>query len=99
MNFKKLLKRIKYYDKITGMSKISRRYFIMNSFDGILTMLGVLLGSYFVGAEDVNLIIGAGIGASIAVGISGLWGAFLTESAERKKEIRVYNFCKHFLSC
>jgi len=83
-----LLKKFDYYDKITGMSEIGRRYFVINSFDGALTILGVLLGSYFAGLTNPSLIVTVGIGASVAIGVSGLWGAFLTEKAEREREIK-----------
>lgn len=69
------------------MSNILRRYFVMNAFDGVLTIFGVLIGAYVAGINESSSIIHIGIGTTIAVGISGLWGAFFTESAERKKEI------------
>jgi hypothetical protein len=39
--------------KITGSQVIARRYFIVNGFDGALTMLGLLVGFYV--SEDVSL--------------------------------------------
>ncbi|MFX1255160.1 MAG: hypothetical protein ACFFCZ_26405 [Promethearchaeota archaeon] len=71
---------------------ILRRYFVMNGFDGALTSLGIILGfflSFINGGEtDPYTLILAGMGASIAMGISGFWIAYLTESAERTKEIK-----------
>jgi predicted membrane protein (TIGR00267 family) len=40
------------------------------------------------GVLDGKLIIGAGIGASLAMGISGASGAYLTEKAERKRKLK-----------
>lgn len=65
------------------MAPISRRYFVMNAFDGAMTMLGVIMGSGLAGSVHPKFVIGAGIGASFAMGVSGLAGAYLTERAER----------------
>jgi predicted membrane protein (TIGR00267 family) len=80
--------KLKFYDSITGMSKILRRYFVMNSFDGALTIFGLLLGVYSAGVDDSHLVIALGISTSLAVGVSGFTGAMLTETAERKREIK-----------
>ena len=80
--------KLKFYDSITGMSKILRRYFVMNSFDGALTIFGLLLGEYAAGVMENQLIIALGLSTSMAVGISGLTGAMLTETAEREREIK-----------
>lgn len=60
----------------------------MNAFDGALTMVGVVVGAYVAGVTDFALVISIGIATSVAVGISGLWGAFLTEAAERRGELK-----------
>jgi predicted membrane protein (TIGR00267 family) len=80
--------KLKFYDSITGMSKILRRYFVMNSFDGALTIFGLLLGVYAAGVDDSQLIIALGLSTALAVGVSGLTGALLTEKAEREREIK-----------
>lgn len=85
--FKKKLKELKEYNRIANIDKIARRYFAMNSFDGVLTILGILIGSLFVGIKNSGIIIATSLGASIAMGISGIWGAYLTEHAERQKEL------------
>jgi predicted membrane protein (TIGR00267 family) len=85
---KKAEKKFNFYDAMTGMSEIIRRTFVNNSFDGALTMLGVLLGSYVGGIKDPSLIIKLGLATAIAVGISGLTGALFAESAERKKQLK-----------
>ncbi len=76
------------YENITGMSEIARRYFVMNAFDGALTMFGLVIGSYLAGVRAPMLIFSVGISTVLAIGISGLWGAFLTETAERNRALR-----------
>jgi len=86
---KKAFKRWKRYSKISGVGTITRRYFVMNAFDGALTMLGVVIGAYFSGVLDqAPLIISAGIAGSIAMGASGVSGAYMTEKAERTKKLK-----------
>jgi predicted membrane protein (TIGR00267 family) len=53
-----------------------------------MTMLGVILGASTTGTVDPKLIIGAGLGASFAMAVSGLSGAYLTEQAERTRKLR-----------
>ena len=81
------LDEIKNYNQIVGITEIARRYFVMNAFDGILTTIGVLAGNYLAGVRDLSIPIRIGIATSIAMGISGLWGAYLTETAERQREL------------
>mgnify|MGYP000164964571 CR=1 FL=1 len=66
---------------------IARRYLVMNAFDGVMTALGVVLGSVLAGAEPL-LVFKAGFGAALAIMVSGFWGAFMTERAERIAEIK-----------
>lgn len=82
-----LLNRIRTYVRITGINEIARRYFVMNAFDGALTILGIIMGAYAIGAIDPKVIIGAGLGGSLAMAISGVSGAYMTESAERLREL------------
>ena len=81
------LEEIQTYNQIVGIAEIARRYFAMNAFDGVLTTIGVLVGNYLAGVRDLSIPIQIGIATSIAMGISGLWGAYLTESAERQREL------------
>jgi len=60
----------------------------MNSFDGILTTVGLLAGSFVGGIRESALILTIGISAAIAIGFSGALGAFLTEKAERSIDLR-----------
>lgn len=75
------------YNDIANVGEIARRYFAMNAFDGILTIIGVLMGNLSAGIEDANVVITTGLSTCIAMGISGLWGSYLTESAERKHDL------------
>jgi len=74
--------------KITRSQVIARRYFFVNGFDGALTMLGLLVGFYL--SEDVNLpvVINACIGVAIALGMSGVSSAYISEAAEKQRELR-----------
>jgi predicted membrane protein (TIGR00267 family) len=59
----------------------------MNAFDGTLTIIGVLTGSYVARVESASVVISTGLATSVAMGISGLWGAYFTEAAERKRDL------------
>jgi len=59
----------------------------MNAFDGVLTTIGVPMGNYLAGVRDLAKPIRTGIATSIAMGVSGLWGAYLTETAERQRDL------------
>lgn len=75
------------YERITGFWQIARRALANNSFDGVLTQVGVLTGNYLAGVRDPATVIRIGVAASVSIGISGLWGAYLAESAERDREL------------
>jgi predicted membrane protein (TIGR00267 family) len=86
---KKIVKRWKRYHEISNVGPITRRYFVMNAFDGALTMLGVVIGAFISGQiEKPIVIISAGIAGSIAMGTSGMSGAYMTEKAERTKKLK-----------
>ncbi len=75
------------YREMTDMDEIGRRKFVNNAFDGILTMVGVVMGSYIAGVTDPAVVISTGVTTSMAIGVSGFWGAFISEKAERKREL------------
>jgi len=70
------------------MGPIARRYFVNNGFDGSMTMLGIIVGAWVVNVTQPEIIVTAGLGACLAMGISGLSGAYLTERAERKRNLK-----------
>ena len=75
------------YNRISEAGEIARRAFVNNSFDGVLTMTGVVMGNFVVGVEDAAVVLITGLSTALAIGISGGWGAYLTESAERRQDI------------
>lgn len=83
-----LLTRIRLYVQVTHLSDIARRYFVKNGMDGSLTVLGIILGAWIVRVDNPNIIVGAGLGACLAMGVSGLFGAYITEKAERKRQLK-----------
>ncbi|WP_287585645.1 hypothetical protein [Candidatus Borrarchaeum sp.] len=83
-----LRRKFKRYSEITQVDEIARRLFVMNAFDGCLTILGILVGAYVAGVFEARIIIGVGFGSSIAMGMSGLFGAYMAEAAERKKKVQ-----------
>jgi predicted membrane protein (TIGR00267 family) len=82
-----LLDQANQYNNIANVGEIARRYFVMNAFDGVLTIIGMLMGNMAAGVTNPNIVITTGLSTSIAMGISGLWGSYLTESAERKHDL------------
>lgn len=73
---------------ISRSGKIARRYFVVNGFDGALTLLGLNVGFYLSGETNLSVIISACLGAAIALGVSGVSSAYISEAAERESELR-----------
>jgi predicted membrane protein (TIGR00267 family) len=73
---------------LTRSHVIARRYFVVNGFDGALTMLGLLVGFYV--SDDVGLpvVMNACLGVAIALGMSGVSSAYISEFAEKQRELR-----------
>ena len=82
------MKRIRRYLRVTRAAGIVRRYFVMNGFDGAMTMHGITLGSWAAQVENAEIIVLAGIGACIAMGVSGFSGAYMAEKAERERHLK-----------
>ncbi len=66
---------------------ILRRYFVTNGFDGAFTMLGLMAGFYSSNRGDIAVALSASLGTAIALFMSGLSSAYLSESAERRREL------------
>lgn len=79
------MQELREYWEIAEVGEIARRYFAMNAFDGVLTIIGVLTGNYLARVRQPAIVISTGLSTCVAMGVSGLWGAYLTESAERKR--------------
>jgi len=85
--FRDVLQRIQEYNNLANIGEIGRRYFAMNAFDGVLTIIGVLMGNLTAGVDEPQIVVTTGLTTCIAMGVSGLWGAYLTEAAERKRDL------------
>ncbi|WP_455212485.1 hypothetical protein [Kaarinaea lacus] len=73
---------------ITHAHRIFRRYFVVNGFDGALTTLGLILGFYSAEQVAIPVMISACMGAAIALAVSGFSSAYVSEAAEREKELK-----------
>jgi len=83
----KFLEKIRRYIRISGIAPISRRYFIMNAFDGATTILGIVIGAYVAGITNEFWVVWSGLGATLAIGLSGFVGSYMTEEAESARKL------------
>ena len=79
---------LRFLFQLTHAQTIARRYFVTNGFDSALTMLGLTMGFYSSNNVATPVIISACLGAAIALTISGLASAYVSETAEREKELK-----------
>jgi len=82
-----LLQQVRFLLNITRTHDIVRRYLVVNGFDGALTMLGIIIGFAVSSSADISVIINACLGAAIALGVSGVSSAYVSESAERRRAL------------
>jgi len=84
-----MIKQFQLLFSISRSNLIARRYFVVNGFDGALTMLGLLMG-FYVSNDDVvlHMVITACMSAAIALSVSGISSAYISESAEKKQELK-----------
>jgi len=82
------LRKVKVYLDVTRARGIARRYFVMNGFDGSMTMFGIVIGSWVAQVSEAGVIVAAGVGVCLAMGVSGFFGAFMAERAERRGHLR-----------
>ena len=80
--------RLRYLVELSHAHRIARRYFVTNGFDGVLAMLGLLMGFRLSGSAPMEVVIGACMGAAIALFMSGLTSAYISEAAEKEYELR-----------
>ncbi len=73
--------------KITRSKGILRRYLAMNAFDGAMTSLGVVVGSYIAAVEDPRDVLDIIVLGAVAMAVSGFTGTYMVESAERKRRL------------
>jgi len=84
-----MIAQLRFLLQLTHAQRIARRYFVTNGFDGALTMMGLTMGFYSAGtAVAAPVMISACLGAAVALAVSGLASAYVSESAEREKELR-----------
>ena len=86
-----MIEKVRTYDDITDFFSIARRYFVNNFYDGMLTILGIILG-FFISALrgsqhtiDSYLVLLTGFATSISMLVSGLSGSYISEKAEQRK--------------
>jgi len=85
----KLLEQARFLLRITRTQDIMRRYFVVNGFDGALTMLGLIIGFLVSGTTSLSVIINVCLGAAIALGVSGVSSAYVSEVAERERALGI----------
>ena len=83
-----MFRQLRFLFQLTHAHTIARRYFVTNGFDGALTMLGLTMGFYSSDSVATPVIISACLGAAIALTVSGLASAYVSELAEREKELK-----------
>jgi predicted membrane protein (TIGR00267 family) len=79
---------LRHYHEIAEVGEIARRYFAMNAFDGVLTALGVLVGGYLGGVDSPRAIFIVVLTTAVGMGVSGFYGSYLVERAERGRAMR-----------
>ena len=82
-----IFRKAEFLLKITRSQGIARRYFVVNGFDGALTMLGMILGFQFSTSAPLSITINACLGAAIALAVSGVSSAYISELAERQRAL------------
>ncbi len=86
--FHQLLNNFFQKNSFTFLDEIARRAFINNAFDGVLTLLGILMGNVVLKEINPRTIISTGFGVCLAMGMSGAFGRYFSERAERKHALR-----------
>ena len=81
------LKQIRTLLEISHSGEIMRRYFVVNGFDGALTMLGLIMGFYVSDRVDLAVVITSCLAAALALGMSGISSAYISEAAERRRTL------------
>jgi predicted membrane protein (TIGR00267 family) len=85
------LRQIFYLDRILNdvlYDEYARRAFANNAFDGVLTFLGILMGNLVLSEFHPSMVIKIGLSTCLAIGMSGVFGRFLSERAERKRSLK-----------
>lgn len=83
-----ILEKIRQFLLMGQSGDIARRYFVVNGFDGALTMLGIIAGFYVSKSTEYHLALTTCLAATIALTISGISSAYISEIAEQKKSLK-----------
>jgi len=73
--------------EISRSEEIMRRYFVVNGFDGALTMLGLIMGFYISDRVELAVVITTCLAAALALAMSGISSAYISEAAERRRTL------------
>ncbi len=84
----KLMNTLTKIFRYSKSAEYSRRYFVINAFEGALTVWGIILGIHLLGSRQVFQIVSGGLGAILAMSISGVGSAYIAESAEQERRIK-----------
>jgi predicted membrane protein (TIGR00267 family) len=80
--------RLRHYHEISEVGELVRRYVALNAFDGVLTTLGILAGGYLGGVDEARTLLLVGFSTVMAMAVSGFYGSYLVEKAERGRAMR-----------
>ncbi len=81
------LGRLRTILEVSEIGEITRRYFVVNGFDGTLAMIGLLAGFHVSGPIPLPVVITSCLATAFALGMSGLSSAYVSESAERRRSL------------
>ncbi len=84
----KMFARLQFLLQLVRAQHIARRYFVTNGFDGVLAMLGLMTGFYVSDEIQRATMISASVGTAVALFMSGLSSAYISETAERQHELK-----------
>jgi len=83
-----MFNRLRYLIELSHSHRIARRYFVTNGFDGVLAMLGLLMGFRVSADISIEIMISACAGTAVALFMSGLSSAYISEAAEKQHELQ-----------
>lgn len=78
-------KKVKTLLEISHSGELIRRYFVVNGFDGALTVPGLIMGFYVSDRVDLAVVIISCLAAVLALGMSRKSSAYISEAAERRR--------------
>ena len=82
------LKHLAFLLRLSSSADIARRYFVVNGFDGSLTMLGLVTGFRLSESANLETAFWACTGTAVALATSGVSSAYISESAERRRALQ-----------